>query len=218
MVLGATTASPACTVRIAPSRSGGAASLSRNAAAPALIAAKAYSSRSNVVSTITAGASGRAWSSPGGLDAVEPRHPHVHQHDVAGGDREPLERLGAVARLADHRQVGLAVDEHPEPGAHHLLVVDQEDPDRTGSSGDPRGHPEAAAGAGSGLEVAVVDGDPLAHAEQAEAVAVVGGRGAAAVVLDGDVYGVVDPRPRRVRGRPGPACLRTLVSASWTTR
>ena len=40
----------------------GAASLSRNAAAPALIAAKAYSSRSKVVSTITRGASARARS------------------------------------------------------------------------------------------------------------------------------------------------------------
>ncbi len=58
VVLGETTASPECTCRIADSRSAGGVFFSKKPAAPALIAAKAYSSRSKVVSTITFGASG----------------------------------------------------------------------------------------------------------------------------------------------------------------
>ena len=50
------TASPRCTVRMAASISSGGASLSRNPLAPARIADSTYSSRSNVVRTITRGA------------------------------------------------------------------------------------------------------------------------------------------------------------------
>jgi hypothetical protein len=57
------------------------------------------------------------------LDAVEPGHADVHQHDVGGGDREPLERLAAVLRFADHGHVGLGVDHHPQTGADERLVV-----------------------------------------------------------------------------------------------
>ena len=59
-MLGATTASPACTDRIALTRSAGGTSFSRNPEAPAFNAAKAYSSRSNVVRISTLGLSAAA--------------------------------------------------------------------------------------------------------------------------------------------------------------
>ena len=63
-----------------------------------------------------------------------------------------------------------------------------------------------------------MDGDPFAHPPKAVAEAVVGSGSAAAVVLDGDVDGVVDPDLDVCVGASGPACLRTLLSDSWTTR
>jgi hypothetical protein len=57
VVDGATTESPACTERIANSSSAGGVSLSRKPLAPACSPAKAYSSRSNVVSIRTRGRS-----------------------------------------------------------------------------------------------------------------------------------------------------------------
>ena len=223
MVLGATTASPACTARMACSSSGGAASLSRNAAAPALIAAKAYSSRSKVVSTITRGASSRAGEQPGRLDAVEPRHPHVHQHDVGAGGGQPLHGLAAVARLAHDLEVVLAVDEHPEAGAHHLLVVDQEHPDRlaprlsglTGGSSPTPGSRRPGRGPASSVPSWTATRSRMPT--RPETPAVVGAAGAAAVVLD-DHRHVVGDRTVTDAVAPGPACLRTLVSDSCTTR
>ena len=41
-----------------------------------------------------------------------------------------LDGLGAVARLGDHPQVGLAVEDQPEPAAHQGVVVGQQDPGR----------------------------------------------------------------------------------------
>ena len=38
-----------------------------------------------------------------------------------------LERLQAVARLADDLDVGLRLEDHPEAGAHERLVVDDQD-------------------------------------------------------------------------------------------
>ena len=207
-------------VRIAPSRSGGAASLSRNAAAPALIAAKAYSSRSNVVSTITRG---RVWSGLRARRVASTPSTRGIRTSIsttsAGGDGEPLEGLGAVARLADHREVRLAVDEHPEAGAHHLLVVDEEHPDRTAQSQrDPRGHPEAAAGRGVRPRGGRRGRRPARASRPGR------GRGRRSGPRRRG------RRPRRsmctasstrtsTRARAsGPACLRTLLSASWTTR
>ena len=118
----------------------------------------------------------------------------------------------AVARLADDLEVVLAVDEHPEAGAHHLLVVDQEHPDRLarrahaahrGILADTRNPPPRP---GSGLERAVVHADPLAHADQAQAAAVVGAARAAAVVLDEHRELVAD-RDRHRRRRAGAGVL-----------
>ena len=46
-------------------------------------------------------------------------------------------RLGAVAGLADHLDVGLGVEQRPEPGPHQRLVVGQQHPDHARSSAVP---------------------------------------------------------------------------------
>ncbi len=60
------------------------------------------------------------------LDAVGHRHPDVEEAHV--GPDAPRERhgFGAVGRLAHDLDVGLRVEDHPEPGAHELLVVGDE--------------------------------------------------------------------------------------------
>lgn len=67
---------------------------------------------------------------PRGRDPVQRRHPHAHQHDV--GRRAPgdLDHLASVSGLAHDRQAIASVDDHPKAGAHQLLVVGQQHPDR----------------------------------------------------------------------------------------
>ena len=57
-----------------------------------------------------------------------------------------------VDGVADHRDVRLGVEDHPQPRAHELLVVGEQDADHAGlpSSGTVRAR-EAAPGAGAGL-------------------------------------------------------------------
>src|SRR5690606_1013800 len=66
---------------------------------------------------------------PGGLDAVHPRHPDVHEHHVRSGEAGLPHRLAAVGRLTDHDDVALEVEEEAEAGTHELLVVDEQNPD-----------------------------------------------------------------------------------------
>ena len=57
-------------------------------------------------------------------------HAHVHQHDVRNVPPGQLDRLRAIRGLADDLDVVLGLQDHPEPGAHQLLIVDHEDTDR----------------------------------------------------------------------------------------
>jgi hypothetical protein len=50
----------------------------------------------------------------GGLDAVEIRHPHVHQDDVRPKGARQLDGFGAVAGLSDDLEVRLDLQEEPE--------------------------------------------------------------------------------------------------------
>src|SRR5581483_6159273 len=68
------------------------------------------------------------------LEAVEVRHPDVHQHDVGAQRPDLVDRLTAVRRLADDLDLGLGVEDHPEPGAYERLVVDEQDADHCGAS------------------------------------------------------------------------------------
>ena len=158
------------------------------------------------------------------LDPVELGHPHVHQHDVGA---QPL-GLGdagrAVGRLADDLEIGHGLERHPQAGADELEVVDEQDADAHGtlavarSQRQPRRDLPAAAGGGPRRDLAAVDAQPLAHADQAVPAAREL-RARAAVAAVGHVHGerVVAPASRTCVVAP-PACLIALVSASCTTR
>ena len=59
------------------------------------------------------------------LDAVQDRHPDIHQHDVGVRASSELDGRCPVGRLADDCQVGLGLQDHAESDPDHLLVVDQ---------------------------------------------------------------------------------------------
>ena len=69
------------------------------------------------------------------LDAIDARHPDVHQHDVGALLADDVDRLLAVRGFARDLQVGLGLDDHLEPCPDHGLVVDYGDADQllTGS-------------------------------------------------------------------------------------
>ena len=52
------------------------------------------------------------------------------QHDVRVESAGRLDCLRAVARFADDVEVVLHLQDHAEPGAHELLVIDDQDADR----------------------------------------------------------------------------------------
>ena len=63
------------------------------------------------------------------LDAVHLGHADIHQNDVGFGSPNHLDCVNAVGRFTDHGDVGFGLEDHAEPGAYHLLVVDQHHPD-----------------------------------------------------------------------------------------
>jgi hypothetical protein len=66
----------------------------------------------------------------GRRDAVQDRHADVHDHDRRPAAAGLLDGLRAVPRFGDHLHVGLRLQDHAEPGAHHLLVVGDQDRER----------------------------------------------------------------------------------------
>ena len=67
--------------------------------------------------------------SPGRLEAVEARHPNVHQHHVRLLGIDELQRFEPVGGLADDDDVGLRGQDRLKSGANDGLVVDDRDPD-----------------------------------------------------------------------------------------
>ncbi len=156
----------------------------------------------------------------GRLDAVHPGHPHVHQHHV-GVQRAHLgQRRGAVARLADHLQVVLGVQDHREAHPQQRLVVDEQHPDRARRSsviGPPPGsgmrhvHPPPVLPR-SGLDGAAQDGSALAHPDQPLT-------GAARVVhrYCGALVDHLDlPAVGAAHARRRPAGCRARAAARWS--
>src|SRR5262249_4842751 len=66
---------------------------------------------------------------PGRLDPVHGRHTDVHQDDVREQPLRQLDRLAAVAGLADDLDVVLGAEDHAEAVAHERLVVAEENAD-----------------------------------------------------------------------------------------
>ena len=79
-----------------------------------------------------AGRRTRLGDAAGGLDAVDLRHPDVHQDHVGPGGRDEVERRAAVLRLPDDLQVVLGVEDRAQAATHEVVVVGQGDPDRAG--------------------------------------------------------------------------------------
>ncbi len=75
---------------------------------------------------------GHPQQSLGGGHAVEDGHADVHQHDVRPCAQAEVDRPVAVPGLADHLEVVLGLEEHPEAGADEGLVVDDGDADERG--------------------------------------------------------------------------------------
>jgi hypothetical protein len=67
-----------------------------------------------------------------GLEAVELGHPDVHQHQVRRELARALQRRAPVGGFADHLEVGLRVEDHPQAAAHERLIVGDQDPDGLG--------------------------------------------------------------------------------------
>ena len=125
MTAGSTSPAPRATARMALTRASGLTSLKRKPLARIRSAPKTYSSSSNVV-RIRTGADPRLRRiRRRGFDAVHRRQTDVHQHDVGPGAARGLRAPPAIAGLADDGEVGLVVDDHPQPGPDHRLIVDR---------------------------------------------------------------------------------------------
>ena len=224
VALGASRESPSATTRMAVRRSSGVVSLGRNPLAPARIAPNTYSSRSNVVRMITrvAVVSGSAMSA---RVAASPSVPgmRMSMSTTSGCSR----RTSSIAPAPSS-----ASPTTSRPGSRRSRTVR---PRRTRASSSttatrimvsPGARRAGWRSPGSHLRLAVRPAacHPTrrpARACRADRARSGGwcGRGCRVTVvvhLDGDLPVVVahaDIGPGR-----GPACLRTLVSASWTTR
>ena len=82
------------------------------------------------MTTLHGGRVGPGQQLPRRRQSVEAGHPDVHQDDVRAEPPRLGERLQTVDRRPDDGEVGLGVQDHPQPGAHQLLVVDDQHPDR----------------------------------------------------------------------------------------
>ena len=68
-------------------------------------------------------------STASGLDPIQRGHLDVHEHDVGLELGDELDRLQTVRGLADHGEVVLGAEDHPEPRPDEPLVVSEEDAD-----------------------------------------------------------------------------------------
>ncbi len=64
------------------------------------------------------------------LHPAHRRHPQVHQDHVDVDLLRDRDRLGAVAGLADHLELGVTAEQAAQPVPHDRVVVDDEQPDR----------------------------------------------------------------------------------------
>src|SRR3978361_1305960 len=108
--------------------SAGGVSFTRNPLAPARSALITCSSASKVVSTMTCGGgSSRRSAAVAVMPSICGRGGSLNQHDVRAVLPDCRDRPGTVVRLGDEVQVLGRGEDHPEPGAHQRVVVDQED-------------------------------------------------------------------------------------------
>lgn len=68
---------------------------------------------------------------PRSFQPVDPRHPDVHQDDVRLAPTDPVDPRRAVVGTTDHRERWIRGEDRLQTAARELVVVDEEDPDRT---------------------------------------------------------------------------------------
>src|SRR4051812_2884901 len=81
---------------------------------------------------------GQADQMTGGVDAVESRHPNVHDDDVGPQLAGCFHRLDAVGGLTDNVEVGFGAQDHPVAGPDQALVIGEQDPDHGVTVGSGR--------------------------------------------------------------------------------
>ena len=137
---------------------------------------------------------------PRRLDAVDVRHPDVHQDHVRIQPAREVDGLAPVLGLADHLEVLARLEDQPEAAADERLVVDEQDADawrpRRGSARAPRSR---RPGAGPAVRCAAEQRGALAHAD--DAVAGSDGRRALPVVDDVDLQRAAGQAHLDARGR-----------------
>src|ERR1700683_244924 len=181
---------------------------------------------------------------PGGGDPVEPGHPDIHQDDGGGVQVDGGQDAAAVAGLADDLDLRGAGQHHRQSGTDQCVVVDDEDADRD-SHGDPgmvarstkspialvpcRRSPPTSASR-SARPIRPAPGPGGARTEAAAAPGPAGARRASVAATEGGAppwarrltISATSPAcavPVTVTSTMAPgACLRALVSPSWTTR
>src|SRR5680860_907747 len=65
------------------------------------------------------------------LDAVQARHPDVHQHDVRGQPKGLLDGIDSVLRRPNDLAIGLRLKDPLEPFAHEHLIIHDDDLDHS---------------------------------------------------------------------------------------
>ena len=73
------------------------------------------------------------------LKPVDPRHADVHQHDV-GRQGLDLAIASAPSPASPTTSMASPCEQHPQPGAHERVVVDDQHPDRRRLRGGHAGH------------------------------------------------------------------------------
>ena len=75
----------------------------------------------------------------GGGDAVQGRHPDIHEDDVGLSGLDHGKNTDTVGGLTDHAHVLLRIEDHAEAGTDQVLIVHQRNAQSSGHIGSPPG-------------------------------------------------------------------------------
>src|SRR5205085_166973 len=161
------------------------------------------------------------------LDAVHQRHPDVDEHDVGSVVLDHLEPRQSVARLADDLDPGTATEDHRKPAPYQRVVVDDDDPDRVLAHvccpGLHGSQPRRVKVVVSSTTVSVPPASSARSRRPTRPRPEPGVIGIPSVptrwaLLTATVTPSYGPPDTRTETCAPTACLRALVSASWTIR
>ena len=101
------------------------------------------------------------------FDTVELGHADVHQYKIGIGPGDDLDRFNAIRGFTNDGDVVFGFEDHTEPGADEVLIVDHHD---TNHGGNRQGGADEPAGTlpWSGIESSAAQSGAFAPAGQAE--------------------------------------------------